>query len=190
MLTESVLLATLGGALGLLFAHWGVRGLSLLMANGRDTFVLNVDLNWRVLAVTMGLALLTGLLFGLAPALQSTKVDLTTALKQTRAGESRKRIGAWLRVSLSQTLVVTQIAVSLLLLVAAGLFVRTLTKLNSIELGFNQEKLLLFNVNARQAGLQAGRDAAVLRQPAPAIRVDSRRAQRHRVELSRWCRIR
>ena len=152
LLTESVLLATLGGALGLLFAHWGVRGLSLLMANGRETFVLNVGLNWRVLAVTMGLALLTGLLFGLAPALQSTKVDLTIALKQTRAGESKRRIGSWLRVSLSQTLVVTQIAVSLLLLVAAGLFVRTLTKLNSIELGFNQEKLLLFNVNARQAG--------------------------------------
>ena len=74
------------------------RGLSLLMANGRDTFVLNVDLNWRVLAVTMGLALLTGLLFGLAPAAQSTKVDLTTALKQTRAGEAKRRIGSWLRV--------------------------------------------------------------------------------------------
>src|SRR6185436_203708 len=82
------------------------------------------------------------------------------ALKQTRAGESRKRMGAWLRVSLSQTLVVTQIAVSLLLLVAAGLFVRTLTKLNSIELGFNREHLLLFSVNARQAGY---RDEALAR---------------------------
>ena len=65
-------------------------------------------------------------------------MDLTTALKQTRAGEARRRIGSWLRVSLSQTLVVSQIAVSLLLLVAAGLFVRTLTKLNSVELGFNR----------------------------------------------------
>src|SRR6185436_6123476 len=82
------------------------------------------------------------------------------ALKQTRAGESRKRMGAWLRVSLSQTLVVTQIAVSLLLLVAAGLFVRTLTKLNSVELGFNREHLLLFSVNARQAGY---RDQALAR---------------------------
>ena len=88
----------------------------------------------------------------LAPALQSTRVDLTSALKQTRAGESRKRISGWLRVSPTQCLVVTQIAVSLLLLVAAGLFVCTLTNLNSIELGFNRERLLLFSVNARQAG--------------------------------------
>ena len=152
LLTESLLLASLGGVLGLAFAYWGIRGLSVLMANGRESFLLDVTLNWRVLGVTMGLALVTGVLFGLAPALQSTRVDLTTALKQTRAGESRKRIGAWLKVSMSQTLVVTQIAVSLLLLVSAGLFVRTLTKLNSIDVGFNRENLLLFNVNARQAG--------------------------------------
>ena len=83
---------------------------------------------------------------------------------------------------------VTQIAVSLLLLVAAGLFVRTLTKLNSVELGFNRENLLLFNVNARQAGYRED-DDAVLREPAPAVRGHSRRPQCHRVELSRWCRI-
>jgi predicted permease len=152
LLTESVLLSVLGGLLGLLFAHWGARGLMLLMANGRDTFALNVDLNWRVLAVTMGLTLLTGVLFGLAPALQSTRVDITTALKQTRAGEAKRQLGSWIKVSLSRALVVTQIAVSLLLLVAAGLFARTLIKLNSVELGFNKENLLLFNVNARQAG--------------------------------------
>jgi predicted permease len=152
LLTESVLLSTIGAALGLLFAHWGVRGLTFLLANGRDNFPLYAQLNWRVLAVTAGLAVLAGLLFGLAPAMQSTRVDLTSALKQTRAGDARKRIGAWLKVSLSQTLVVSQIAVSLLLLVAAGLFVRTLTKLNSVEIGFNREHLLLFNVNARQAG--------------------------------------
>jgi predicted permease len=152
LLTESLLLATLGGLAGLLFAHWGIRGLTALLASGNDTFLLESGLNWRVLAVTMGLALLTGVLFGLAPALQSTRVDLTTALKQTRAGESRQRLGAWLRVSLTQSLVVTQIAVSLLLLVAAGLFVRTLSNLNSIELGFNRERILLFAVNARQAG--------------------------------------
>ncbi len=160
LLTESLLLAAVGGLLGLVFAYWGIQGLWHLIANGRETFTLAVELNWRVLAVTMGITLLTGVLFGLAPAMQSTRVDLTSALKQTRAGESRKRIGAWLKVSLSQTLVVTQIAISLLLLVAAGLFLRTLTKLNSVELGFNREHLLLFNVNARQAGY---RDQAILR---------------------------
>jgi predicted permease len=144
LLTESVVLATLGGALGVVFAQWGLRGLLALMANGRQTFLLDAGLNWRVLAVTLGLAVLTGVLFGLAPALQSTKVDLVTALKQTRAGRTRGRMGAFL--------VVGQIAVSLLLLVAAGLFVRTLSKLNSVELGFNREHVLVFNVNARQAG--------------------------------------
>lgn len=152
LLTESVLLAVLGSVLGLALAQWGVRGLEALMANGRESFQLAVDLNWRVLAVTVGLALITGVMFGLAPALQSSAVDLTAALKQARAGEPRKRIGAWLRVSLGQSLVVSQIAVSLLLLVAAGLFVRTLGKLNSVELGFNRDHLLLFNINARQAG--------------------------------------
>jgi macrolide transport system ATP-binding/permease protein len=160
LLTESVLLATLGAALGVVFAQWGLRGLLALMANGRNNFLLEAGLNWRVLAVTMALALLTGVLFGLAPALQSAKVDLVSALKQTRAGERRRRIASWLKVSLSQGLVVTQIAVSLLLLVAAGLFVRTLSKLNSVELGFNREHVLVFGVNARQAGY---RDQAIYR---------------------------
>ena len=160
LLTESLLLASMGGVLGLAFAYWGIRGLSVLMANGRESFLLTVDLNWRVLAVTMAIAMVTGVLFGLAPALQSIRVDLTSALKLTRAGEARKRFGTWLKVSLSQVLVVTQIAVSLLLLIAAGLFVRTLAKLNSIEVGFNREHLLLFSVNARQAGY---RDRAMAR---------------------------
>jgi predicted permease len=160
LLTESLLLASLGALLGLAFAEWGVRGLTVLLANGRESFPLEAGLNWRVLAVTTGIAMLSGVLFGLAPAMQSTSVDLVSALKQTRAGEQRKRIAAWLKVSLSQSLVVAQIAVSLLLLVAAGLFVRTLTKLNSVELGFNREHLLLFGVNARQAGY---RDQALAR---------------------------
>jgi macrolide transport system ATP-binding/permease protein len=160
LLTESILLAAIGGALGLAFAYWGIRGLGVLLANGRQDFALNVTMNWHVLAVTLGLALCTGVLFGLAPALQSTRVDLTTALKQTRAGELRWRVRSWLRVSLSQALVVSQIAISLLLLVGAGLFVRTLSNLGSVELGFNRERVLLFTVNARQAGY---RDDALVR---------------------------
>src|SRR5207245_5522826 len=118
------------------------------------------SLNWRVLAVTVALAAGTGVLFGLAPALQSTRVDLVSALKQTRAGEQRVRLYGWLRVSLSHGLAVLQIAISLILVIAAGLFVRTLTNLNSVALGFNRENLLLVTLNARQAGYK---DQALVR---------------------------
>lgn len=152
LLTESVVLALAGGLLGMAFARWGISALTLLLANGRDGFTLHADLNWHVLALTVGLSVAIGALFGLAPALQSTRVDLVSALKQTRAGERKFRLHRRVRLSLSQVLAVAQIAISLLLLVAAGLFVRTLTNLNSIALGFNQENLLLVRVNARQAG--------------------------------------
>ena len=152
LLTESVLLSAIGGMLGVAFAGWGIRALTLLIANGRENFTLHAALNWRVLGVTVALSMATGLLFGLAPALQSTRVDLVSALKQTRAGEIRLRLRSWLRLSLSQALVVSQIAISLLLVVAAGLFVRTLANLNSIQLGFNSEKLLLVSMDASQSG--------------------------------------
>ncbi len=153
LLTESVLLAALGGVLGVLFAIWGIRFLTLLLANGQANFTLRADLNWRVLGAAAALSILTGVLFGLAPAMQSARVDLLSALKETRAGQSRGRHAFW-RVSLSHMLVVGQIAISLLMLVAAGLFVRTLSNLHSIDLGFSRENILLFQMNARQAGHQ------------------------------------
>ena len=160
LLTESVVLALLGGLLGIAFARWGIAALTLLIANGRDQFTLYAELNWHVLALTTALSLATGVLFGLAPALQSTRVDLVTALKQTRAGESGMRFRSRLRVSLGQSLIVAQIAISLLLVVAAGLFVRTLQQLNAIRIGFNRENVLLVTLNATQAGYH---DDAMLR---------------------------
>ena len=150
LLTESVLLAVLGGALGVAFAVWGIRFLTLLLANGRENFTLRAELNWHVLAVVAGLSLLTGVLFGLAPALQSTRMDFMPALKESRTGEARGH--GFRRLSLSRILMVSQIAVTLLILVAAGLFVRTLSNLASIQLGFNRENVLTFQLNARQAG--------------------------------------
>jgi macrolide transport system ATP-binding/permease protein len=147
LLTESVLLALLGGTLGVPFAMWAMRALTMLLANGRDNFTLHAELNWHVLAIAIALSILTGLLFGLAPALQATRADVPI----------RRR---FIRFKLSQTLVVSQIAVSLLLLVTAGLFVRTLTNLRTIRVGFNKDNLLLFTINARQAGLK---DDAMLR---------------------------
>jgi macrolide transport system ATP-binding/permease protein len=159
LLTESVLLASLGGALGVLFAIWGIRFLTLLLGNGKANFTLHAELNWHVLAVAILLSLLTGVLFGLAPAMQSTRVDVVSAMKETRAGELGRRHSGR-RVSLSEVLVVGQIALSLLMLVAAGLFVRTLANLQSIDLGFNRENVLLFDLNARQAGYEATQTAA------------------------------
>ena len=152
LLTESVLLASLGGALGILFAVWGVRSLTLLLANGRENFTLRAELNWHVLGVTVALSLLCGVLFGLAPVIQSTRADAMPALKETRASGPRPRARyAFLRLNLSHALVVSQIAISLLILVAAGLFVRTLSNLQSVQLGFNRENVLLFRLNARRS---------------------------------------
>jgi ABC-type antimicrobial peptide transport system permease subunit len=78
LLTESVLLASLGGVLGIMFAIWGMRFLTLLLANGRTNFTLRAELNWRVLAVAVALSVLTGVVFGLAPAMQSTRVDVVS----------------------------------------------------------------------------------------------------------------
>ncbi len=168
LITESVLLSSLGGALGLLLAFWGIRFLTLLLGDSNGMGAFPAELNWRVAAFTAGLSLLTGVLFGLVPALQSTKLDLVTALKETRWQQPRRRhagkdTGIWAgiasafgSVSLSQVLVAGQIAISLLILVCAGLFVRTLSNLESVNLGFNRQNLLLFTLNGRQSGHQDG----------------------------------
>jgi macrolide transport system ATP-binding/permease protein len=151
LLTESVLLASLGGALGVVLAIWGIRFLTLLLGNGSTSFTLHAELNWHVLAAATALSLLTGVLFGLAPALQSTRVDVISAMKETRAGQEGTH-RSWWRINLSQVLIVGQIALSLQMLVTAGLFVRTLNNLQSIEIGFNRDNLLLFKLDARKAG--------------------------------------
>ena len=149
LLTESILLAVFGAALGLLVADWGIRSTILLLGMGAEDLTLRANLNWSVLAFTCGLTMLTGIIFGLAPALQATKVDVAPALKETTtnapSGHSR-------RMNLGRVLLVLQFAFSLLLVIGAGLFVRTLSNLRSVELGFNQRNLLLFSLNARQAG--------------------------------------
>jgi predicted permease len=150
LLTESVLLALAGGAAGLAVAVWGVRFLTLLLSDGRDNFTLRAELNWHVLAAAIVLSVLTGVIFGLAPALQSTRVDLTSGLKHSRTGQPPVR--GLFRFGLGRILVVSQIAIALLVLVAAGLFVRTLSNLESIELGFNRENILVFGVDAHRAG--------------------------------------
>jgi len=144
LLTESLMLASLGGAFGVLFAIWGVRSLTLLLSKGEENFTLHAELNWQVLAVTAALSVVCGLLFGLAPAIQSTRPDVMPALRNGRGREARHRT--------QHILVITQIAISFVILVAAGLFVGTLNKLHSVPLGYARENILLFSLNARQAG--------------------------------------
>jgi macrolide transport system ATP-binding/permease protein len=147
LLTESVMLASLGGPLGILFAFWGMRTLTFLLSNGQENFTLRAELNWNVLGVTAALSVVCGLLFGLAPAIQATRPDVMPALKNGIGGGPRRRA--------QHILVVAQIALSFLLLVAAGLFVRTLNNLHSIKLGYARENILLFSLNASAVGHRA-----------------------------------
>ena len=147
LLTESVLLAGLGGVVGVLFALWGNSALVAL--TDKDTGLIpgyvTLNVNWSVLVFTLLVSLLTGVLFGLAQAWRATKLDLATSLKQ-----SRRTTGAVSR--LSKGLIVAQVSLSLLLLVGAGLFIRTLYNLQRVNLGFNQESLLVFKLQPEQGG--------------------------------------
>jgi predicted permease len=153
MITESVLLALAGGALGVALAYWASALLLAFMSGGRNPVVLHVTPNLRVLAFTAAVSVLTGILFGLAPALQGTHLVLTPGLKEgwgstLRAGSHSRRFG----MQLGRVLAISQVAMSLLLLISAGLFVRTLTNLENEDLGFDHRNLVLFAINPTQSG--------------------------------------
>lgn len=150
LLTESLLLALLGGGAGILAAVWSIRFLPNVLSTGGEPFPLRPELNSGVLAASLLLTVVTGLLFGLAPALQAAHVNPMPVLKGGQSGGTRS--GAWRRFGLGRILIVSQLAICLLLLVGANLFVRTLANLHSLDVGFDREKVLLFRVNARQAG--------------------------------------
>jgi predicted permease len=158
LLVESILLALSGGAVGVFLAYFASGILLKLMSSGREPITLHVAPNLVVLGFTAAVSVLTGILFGLAPALRGTSLDLTPALKEGAA-----RIVAAIahasgrRQRLSKALVVVQIAVSLLLLITAGLFVRSLTNLENENLGFDRRNVLLFTIDPTQAGYHADR---------------------------------
>lgn len=148
LLIESMLLASGGSALGLLFARIGSTLLLRLASSGSRPILLSVGLNGQVLAFTAAATVLTGLLFGIAPALRATSLDPSPTLKSSEGTASNSTSG------LAPALGSLQIALSLLLLVGAGLFVRTLRNLQAIDPGFRHEGVLLLDVDARPA-LQA-----------------------------------
>ena len=153
LLAESLLLATLGGAAGLLLAFWATRVLVAFISRGPDQISLSVTPDLGVLGFTAGVSVLTGLLFGLSPALRATRLNLAPSLKECGArlpGASRAR--GRMQLGLGKALVVVQVGLSLLLLVGAGLFVRTLINLEKVDPGFDPNNLLLFGIDPTQDG--------------------------------------
>jgi putative ABC transport system permease protein len=141
LLTESLLLSLIGGALGLLFAGWG-KGIVESLALEIAPVLAKIDIDLRVLAFTFALAILSGILFGLAPALHASKTDLNESLKEggrqanANAGHHRLRGG----------LVVAEIALTLILLIGAGLLIKTVIRLNQINTGFNSQNILTMDL--------------------------------------------
>lgn len=146
LLTESVLLALVGGLMGVLLAGWIIDLIISLKPPADIPVTLELHLDWRVLMFSVIVSVITGILFGLVPALQATKTDLVPALKDIASQSGARR--SWLRSSL----VVAQIAVSLLLLVAAGLTLRALQQLRTINPGFNPENALTMSFDLSLQG--------------------------------------
>lgn len=153
LLTESVMLSVVGGALGVLFAYGGIHAITALASGGTgNPFPFAVAPDWRVLLFTIALSLITGILFGLAPALHSTHVDLAPALKESAPTASGGTMRARRHLHLGNSLVTAQVGLSIMILVGAGLLVRTLDNLRSINPGFDTTNLLLFEVDPTLAG--------------------------------------
>jgi predicted permease len=153
LLTESVMLSLLGGAVGILFAYWGAQTIVSFVSSNQARplgFATGVDL--RVLGFTLAISLLTGIFFGLAPTFRGARVDLTPSLKEGEGSSTRSahRRGKWF--SIGNALVVAQVALAVVVLVGAGLLVRTLQNLRNVDAGFDSHNILLFSINPELVG--------------------------------------
>jgi predicted permease len=148
LLTESVILGGLGGALGLVVAIWGSRALLEVAGGGVGAIPLDVRLDWRVLLYTFAITGLTAVTFGLLPAIRSTQVDPNTSLR----GGGRGTVGE--RLVLGKVLVMVQVALSLTLLVGTGMLVRSTQALAAVDPGLARDRLLIVTVDAAATGLE------------------------------------
>ncbi|HEX3249384.1 MAG TPA: ABC transporter permease [Pyrinomonadaceae bacterium] len=139
LLTESVLLSLVGGGIGLILARWGID-LILYVSPNAIPRSREIGLDWTVLAFTIGVSFLTGILFGLIPAIQAGEVDVHETLKETGRGTSGRQ---WLRSSL----VVVEVATTLVLLIGAGLLIRSFYLLQKVNPGFSHEHLTSFSIS-------------------------------------------
>ena len=149
LLIESLLLSFLGSIAGVLLALWGSRGLVQLISTRANVVSLDLTLDWRVLGFTTLVGIVTGLLFGVAPALRATGLTPATALRDG----SRGIVAGNSRFNLGNGLVAIQVALSFVLVLGATLFVRTLVDLTSQEMGFKQDRVLIAAVDLRRTGL-------------------------------------
>jgi predicted permease len=159
LLTESMLLALLGGGLGILVGRWGLELLKDFHPSDNaqfwtsytrafDFFTINLD--WRVLSFNFALALLTGMVFGLVPAIQSSLVDVNEALKES-AGGSAVRFSGLRKLNARSLLIVAEVALSLILLIGAGLMIKSLARLQAVDLGFMPNSVLTMSAPSRDA---------------------------------------
>ena len=138
LLTESLLLALAGAALGCLFSYAGLKGIVALIPDGMIPREVMIQLNVPVLLFSLGMAIVTSLLFGLAPSLQTTRQNLVEPLKDSGKGVS----GGFRRGRLRNALVVAEVALSLVLLAGAGLMMRSFVAMQQVDLGFKPNNLL------------------------------------------------
>jgi putative ABC transport system permease protein len=147
LLSESLLLAVLGAACGLLIARWLSSFLVTLLTNNRGPLFLQLDLDWRIFAFTTGIAALACLLFGLTPALRATSAPAGSVLSARGATDARERF------TLRRTLVIAQVALSLVLLVGALLMVRSLVNLLTLDPGFRHDGVVVATLDIRRANV-------------------------------------
>lgn len=163
LLTESVLLAAIGAAFGLLLARWAETALLRLVSGGASLIPLDVHLDSRVLIFTVSVTVLTGILFGLVPALRAARLDLNPILKSTSRGITGGSSQSG-RVPVAKILVVAQVALSLVLLVVAGLFLRSFQNLAKVQIGYDSDHLLCFGVSPLSYGYKGPEVAQLLQE--------------------------
>jgi putative ABC transport system permease protein len=151
LLTESILLAFLGGICGLVFAAWGSRVLLKLASGAFSALAIDVSPDLRIFAFTAAICLLTGILFGLAPALRSLKIKIAPTIKDTTQASSGFSVPGS-RWGIGKILIAVQMALSVLVLFAAGLLVRSLQNLKNLNMGYSREHVLIVNVDPVAAG--------------------------------------
>ena len=156
LLVESVLLSLGGAALGLLISRWGVALLATLTPPADNWVLDHLTLDWRVLGFTAAIGLLTGIGFGLAPALRATRLNL---IAEFQGGQ--RSLGGGGRSRLSKTLLIAQVALAIVLLVVADMFGQTVRNLRSVDLGFNKSHLLFFSLNGAPGGSPSPRIAHI-----------------------------